>query len=79
LNPTFGREALCEFIFWRAKRLRRKEKTLGGLTSLRESIFFSQSRKDAKKLDKPLALWCEFIYFFARKVAEAQRKNHFVS
>jgi hypothetical protein len=43
------------FVVWLAKAQRRKEKTLGGFAALREYILF-YSRKDAKELDKPLAL-----------------------
>jgi hypothetical protein len=63
------------FVVWLAKAQRRKEKPLGGLASLRESIFFSQSRKDAKKLKKPLALWCEFIYFFCAQSRRGAKKK----
>jgi hypothetical protein len=46
----------CEFNYFLARKgAEAQKKSLGGLASLRESIFFSQSRKDAKKLKKPLA------------------------
>jgi hypothetical protein len=51
-----------------------QRKTLCVFASLRANFFFfSQSRKGAKELDKPLALWCELFVFLARKGAETQR------
>jgi hypothetical protein len=47
-----------------------QRKTLCGLAALRANFFFfSQSRKGAKKLEKPFADWrlCESNFFFLTK------------
>jgi hypothetical protein len=61
-NNAFGRHALCEFTFWRAE----KNPLRLGVSPF---FLFSQSRKGAKKLEKPFADWrlCESNFFFLTK------------
>jgi hypothetical protein len=52
-----------------------QRKTLCVFASLRANFFFfSQSRKGAKKLDKPLALWYEFNCFFGAQRRRGAKK-----
>jgi hypothetical protein len=50
-----------------------QRKTLCVFASLRANFFFfSPRRKAAKKLEKPLALWCELFFFGAQRRRDAK-------
>ena len=46
---TVGRLCMNFFVVWRAKAQRRKEKTLGGFATSRESIFFILAKQERRK------------------------------